>query len=157
MHETFERTASALAMLGGIVLSAIALVTAGSVLARWFVGSPLTGDTEMVEYGTAIALACFLPLCQWRSGNVLVDFFTARAPAPLRGALDRAGAALLAGMLGLLAWRTGVGALDQYRYGAETMLLQWPLWPSLLLVALPMALAAVMALYTAATGRSGER
>lgn len=155
MHETFERSANVLAILGGIVLAAIALVTTGSVLSRWLLGRPLTGDTEIVGYGTAVVLACFLPLCQWRGANVIVDFFTARAPAALRGKLDRAGALLLALMLGLLAWRTGAGALDQQRYGAETMLLQWPLWPALLLMALPMGLASLMALYTALTGRSG--
>ncbi len=155
MHETFERAASGLAILGGIVLAAIALVTTGGVLSRWALGSPLTGDTEIVGYGTAIVLACFLPLCQWRGANVIVDFFTARAPAALRAGLDRAGALLLALMLGLLAWRTGVGALDQHRYGAETMLLQWPLWPALMLMAVPMALASLMALYTAVTGRNG--
>ena len=157
MHQAFERAASGLAILGGIVLAAIALVTTGSVLSRWVLGSPLAGDTEIVGYGTAVVLACFLPLCQWRGANVIVDFFTARAPATLRGGLDRAGALLLALMLGLLAWRTGVGALDQHRYGAETMLLQWPLWPALALMAVPMGLAALMALYTAVTGRSGAR
>lgn len=157
MHATFERAANGLAILGGIVLAAIALVTTGSVLSRWVLGSPLAGDTEIVGYATAVVLACFLPLCQWRGANVIVDFFTARAPGALRGALDRAGALLLALMLGLLAWRTGVGALDQHRYGAETMLLRWPLWPALLMMALPMALASLMALYTALTGRSGAR
>nr|WP_246434988.1 TRAP transporter small permease [Quisquiliibacterium transsilvanicum] len=141
--------------MGGIVLAAIALVTTGGVLSRWALGSPLTGDTEIVGYGTAVVLACFLPLCQWRGANVIVDFFTARASATLRAGLDRAGALLLALMLGLLAWRTGVGALDQHRYGAETMLLQWPLWPALMLMAVPMALASLMALYTAVTGRNG--
>ena len=99
MHGTFERAANGLAILGGIVLAAIALVTTGSVLSRWVLGSPLTGDTEIVGYGTAVVLACFLPLCQWRGANVIVDFFTARAPAALRSALDRAGALLLLSLI----------------------------------------------------------
>lgn len=155
MQQTFERIAVCLAILGGVVLVAIALVTTGSVLSRWTLGRPLAGDTELVEYGMAFAVAAFLPLCQWRGSNILVDFFTARAPARLRSTLDRLGALLVAAMLALVAWRTAAGALDQYRYDGQTMLLHWPAWPAYLSIAVPMALAAAMALYTAATGRSG--
>jgi len=140
-----------------LLVVAIALVTTGSVLSRWLLASPLQGDTEIIEYGMAAVVACFVPLCQWRGANVIVDILTARAPAPIRKALDRVGALLIALMLGLVAWRTGAGAIDQYRYGAETMLLQWPLWPALLLMALAIGLASLIALYTAATGRNGAR
>jgi TRAP-type C4-dicarboxylate transport system permease small subunit len=157
VHAIFERLASALAIVGGLAVAGIALVTTGSVASRWAFGRPLLGDTEVVEFGMAVVVACFLPLCQWRKGNVVVDFFTARAPAAVRDALERAGALLVAAMLGLLAWRTAAGAIDQHRDGAVTMLLQWPQWIAYLLMAVPTALAAAMALYTAPTGRSGAR
>lgn len=157
MQALIERLAGALAVLGGLGVAAIALVTTGSVASRWAFGQPLQGDTEIVEFGMAAVVACFLPLCQWRMGNVIVDFATARAPTPLRGILDRAGALLVAAMLGLLAWRTGVAAIDQHRYGAVTMLLQWPLWIAYLAMAVPMALTAAIALHTAVTGHSGVR
>lgn len=155
MHGIFERLAGALAVLGGLVVVGITLVTAGSVLSRWVFGVPLSGDTEIVEFGMAVVVACFLPLCQWRKGNVIVDFFTAGAPARVRDALDRIGALLIALMLGLVAWRTGAGAIDQYRHGSVTMLLQWPEWIAYVLMTVPAGLAAVIALYSAATGRSG--
>jgi TRAP-type C4-dicarboxylate transport system permease small subunit len=157
LHGIFERLAGTLAILGGLVVVGIMLVTTGSVLSRWAFGVPLSGDTEIVEFGMAIVVACFLPLCQWRSGNVIIDFFTSGAPLRVRDALDRFGALLIALMLGLVAWRTGAGALDQHRHGSVTMLLQWPEWIAYLLMTVPAALAAVMALYTAATGRSGAR
>lgn len=157
MQALLERLAGALAIVGGLAVVGIALATTGSVASRWAFGQPLQGDTEIVEFGMAVVVACFLPLCQWRMANVAVDFFTARAPARVRDALDRAGALLVAAMLGLLAWRTAAGAVDRHRDGAVTMLLQWPQWIGYLAMAVPMALAAAMALHTALTGRSGAR
>ena len=155
MQGFFERSARTLAILGGLLVLGIALLTTGSVLARWAAGHPLNGDTEIVEYAMAIAIACFLPWCQWRRGNLIVDFFTTRVSPRSRQQLDRIGAALMAAMLTLLAWRTAAGALDQYRYGAETMLLRWPLWPVYAAMALPLALTALMATWSALTGRWG--
>lgn len=157
VRTTFEWLARATAILGGIVVVAIALTTTGSVLARWAFDTPLLGDTEVVEFGMAIVVACFLPLCQWRSGNIIVDFFTTGASAATRGLLDRIGALLVGLMLALVAWRSAAGAIDQHRYGAVTMLLQWPEWIAYAAMAVPTALAALMALYTAATGRGGAR
>jgi hypothetical protein len=44
--------------------------------------------------GAAIAL--FLPWCQLRRGNIIVDFFTAKASDRTNAMLDRFGALLLA-------------------------------------------------------------
>lgn len=156
MRTTIDRLARAVAILGGVVVVAIALTTTASVLSRWLFGEPLLGDTEVVGFGMAIVVACFLPLCQWRGGNIIVDFFTTRVSATARARLDRAGALAVAAMLALIAWRTALGAIDQHRYGAVTMLMQWPEWIAYAAMAVPTGLAALIALYTAVTGVSGS-
>jgi TRAP-type C4-dicarboxylate transport system permease small subunit len=155
MERILEWLAKSLAIVGGLVVVAITLITTASIVGRWLFNSPLLGDTEIVEYGMAVVVACFLPICQWRGENIIVDFFTTRASVRTRDRLDRIGALLIAAMLGLIAWRTGVGALDQKRYGSVTMLLQWPDWYAYAMMSVPMAIAALMALYTAITGRNG--
>lgn len=157
MSAAFERIARAWAIVGGLLLVAIALVVTASIAGRWLFSSPLLGDTELVEYGMALVVAAFLPLCQWRGENIIVDFFTTHASARTRDRLDRVGALTLALMLGLIAWRTGVGGVDQWRSGSATMLMQLPEWYAYAFMTLPIATAAVMALYTAVTGRSGAR
>lgn len=156
MERIFEWLARALAIAGGLLVVAITIVTTYSIVGRWLFGSPLLGDTEVVEYGMAVVVACFLPICQWRGENIIVDFFTTRATMSTRERLDRLGALLVAVMLGLIAWRTGVGAADQHRNGSITMLMQWPEWIAYLLMTIPLGLAALMALYTAVTGRNGR-
>lgn len=155
MERIFEWLARSLAILGGGVVVAITLVTTASIVGRSLFGSPLLGDTELVEYGMAIVVACFLPICQWRGENIIVDFFTTSASARTRGRLDRFGALLIALMLGLIAWRTGLGAIEQRQYGSVTMLMQWPEWYAYALMSVPLAIASLMALYTAITGRNG--
>ena len=103
-------------------------MTTGSIAGRWLFDAPLSGDTELIEYGMAIIVAAFLPLCQWRRANIIVDFFTTRLSAHGRQRLDRLGALMIAAMMTLITWRTAVGALDQKSVGATTMLLQWPEW-----------------------------
>ena len=65
-----------LAICGGIVLVVIVLINFISIAGRTMFGKPLTGDFELVEMGCAIAMFSFLPLCQFKNGNVIVDFFT---------------------------------------------------------------------------------
>lgn len=69
-----------LAMLGGLVLMTMMLMTVASVTRRGLLGAPIPGDYEMVELASAIVISCFLPWCQISGGNVLVDFFTTKAP-----------------------------------------------------------------------------
>lgn len=147
------RLAKGFALLGGAIVVAITVVTTGSILGRWLFNSPLLGDTEIVECGMAVVVACFLPLCQWRSENIIVDFFTLRASVGTRARLDRIGYLAVGVMLALIGWRTLLGAIDQEAYGTTTMLLQWPEWLAYALMSIPLIATAAIALYMAATGR----
>ncbi len=156
MERLFESLARSLAILGGAVVVGITVVTTYSIVGRWLFNSPLLGDTELVEYGMAIVVACFLPICQWRGENIIVDFFTTRASQRTRDRLDRIGALLVALMLGMISWRTGLGAISQKSAGSTTMLMQIPDWYAYAFMSGPLAIAALMALYTAITGRNGS-
>jgi TRAP-type C4-dicarboxylate transport system permease small subunit len=156
MQRSFEWLAKALALIGGLLVVGITLITSASITGRWLFGEPLLGDTEIVEYGMAVVVACFLPICQWRGENIIVDFFTARVGSRTQARLDRFGTLLLTLMMGVIAWRTGAGALDQKNSGSVTMLLQWPDWIAYMLMTVPLALTALMALYTGITGRNGS-
>ena len=67
------------AVIGGLVLLGMMIMTVVSVTRRTLFGAPIPGDFEMVELGSAIAVFCFLPWCQITGGNVLVDFFTMKS------------------------------------------------------------------------------
>jgi TRAP-type C4-dicarboxylate transport system permease small subunit len=144
-----EKLAAASALLGGVCALAVAGMTLYSVIGRSLFAAPLQGDVELSQLGIALAIALCLPWCQLQRGNIIVDFFTQAAPARVNGALDRLGALLLAVMLGLLAWRGGVGALAVDEAGEQTMILGLPMWWTYAILAPGLALTAVIALVQA--------
>ncbi|KAA3634178.1 MAG: TRAP transporter small permease, partial [Proteobacteria bacterium] len=110
-----------LAVIGAVVLVALSMITVVSVIGRYLFGQPVHGDFELVEMGCALAVSLFLPYCQLRSGNVIVDFVTMRAPTGVKRLLDAFGCLLISIMGGVLAWRLMLGGYDLYRYNDQTM------------------------------------
>ncbi|VXC04276.1 TRAP transporter small permease [Pseudomonas sp. 8O] len=145
-----------LALAGGLVLVAITLLSAYSITMRSLFDAPLLGDVELVQMGCGIAVVSFLPLCQLRRNNVIVDAFTLRASANTRRYLDTLGCLLMAACAALLAWRSIIGTLDTYRNGEESIIMGIPMWWSMTPFAPSFALLAVVSLYTAWLDLRGE-
>lgn len=141
------------ALLAGAVVVAIAGLTCWSVTGRSFFNSALIGDFELVQVAMVISVAGFMPICQFENGNIIVDFFTQRATARTRAALDRFGALAVAAMMGLLAWRASLGAREAFDNAQVTMMMQFPEWIPYSATVPPLAWTSLIALYQAATGR----
>ena len=146
---TLEKLARVCAVLAGVLLTVITLMTCVSLIGRNTTGWTLVGDFELSGSAAGAAIALFMPWCQVRRGNIMVDFFTARASAATRAQLDRFGALLLALVMALMTWRTGVGGLNAWNSQSGSMMLGFPEWivyacmvPPLLLTALIAALQA---------------
>ncbi len=114
--------------IGGTIMTALALMSVYSVTIRAIGFRPVQGDFELVQIGSAVAVALFLPWCQLRGGNIIVDFFTTRASQRTQSRLDAFGALAVAVVLGVLAWRTGVGAASVKSAGESSMLMGVPIW-----------------------------
>lgn len=138
-----------LAYLGGLLLVVITLLTSYSIFMRALFDQPLLGDVELVQMGCGIAIVLFLPLCQLRRGNVIVDVFTLHAGARTRARLDALGGLLMAACAALLAWRSALGALSSYATNEESTIMGLPLWWSMSAFPPGFTLLAVVALYTA--------
>ena len=136
------------ALAGGAILGALTLMSAASIGGRLF-NRPIQGDFELVQIGCAVAIAFFLPWCQLARGNIMVDFFTARASERAQRTLDAAGGLLLAAAMALLAWRTGAGTLGMRAGGEVSMITGVPLWYAYAAMTPAFALAAAAGLHTA--------
>jgi TRAP-type C4-dicarboxylate transport system permease small subunit len=128
------------------------LLTAVSIFGRETIGKTITGDFELVGLATGAAVGLFMPLCQLHRGNIVVDFFTARAPKRMNAALDRIGALLLALCCALLAWRAALGGLSSWTAGSTSMLLGVPEWYAYAPMVPGFGLTAVIALKQAFFG-----
>jgi TRAP-type C4-dicarboxylate transport system permease small subunit len=122
------RVIEAWALLGGIVLLGVALMTAWSAFTGWVFGKPLPGDFELTEVLVAVAVFSMLPYCQQTDANVTADIFTAGA-GPRAVAGFRLFSALLAlGVALVLLWRTWAGMLDYRQFIETTAILKIPIW-----------------------------
>jgi hypothetical protein len=147
-----HRLALVFAYLGGIVVAAVGIVSAVSIVGRTLIGRAILGDFELVEIGTAVAGSLFLPYCQATRAHVIVEFFTTRASAAALVWLDRAGALLMAATFFLVGWRTIVGCLDIARSGESSMLMQIPLWMGYAAIVPGVLAAGLIALAQAVVG-----
>lgn len=140
------------AILAGVLLTGITLMTCISLLGRNTVGITLVGDFELTGIATGAAIALFMPWCQIKRGNIIVDFFTARAHAAVNERLDRLGALLLALVFALLAWRTTLGGLNAYATGSSSMMMGLPEWIVYVAMVPPFVLTTVIALVQGVRG-----
>lgn len=118
----------ALAVLGGISLLVITVFTVISVVGRTAFDAPVLGDQEVVELGGAIAIFAFMPYCQMRAVNVIVDFFTAPLSLAARDFLDAVMNGIFSACILLVTWRLAVGGIATFKSGDASMFLRIPQW-----------------------------
>ncbi|MBA4178771.1 MAG: TRAP transporter small permease [Leptothrix sp. (in: Bacteria)] len=147
-----DQLARLCAVLAGVLLTVIMLMTGASLIGRNTTGWTVAGDFELTGVAAGAAIALFMPWCQLQQGHVIVDFFTVRASRSTQHRLDRLGALLLAVVMALLAWRTALGGLSAWRSQAGTMMLGFPEWVVYLALVPPLMLSAVIALTQAVRG-----
>lgn len=138
-----------IALGGGLLSLATAFVVVISVLLRWFGIGTVPGDFELVQMATAIAIFCFLPLCQFNRGNIMVDTFTAKWPQRVNDGIDALWDIVYAAMMLLLAASLAQGAFDVLRNRSATMVLGLPLWPAIAIASLLSFFLAGVAFVTA--------
>jgi TRAP-type C4-dicarboxylate transport system permease small subunit len=140
LDRTLGRLSNAFAVIGGLVLTALTILSVASILSRLAFGRPLPGDFEMVEMGCAVAVFAFLPYCHLRRANVIVDFATLKAPKALNAVLDGIGSTIYLAIAVLLVWRMALGGTDKLASGETTMILGVPIWIAFIPIGLSLLL-----------------
>ena len=148
-HSPVARVARALAIVGGLLSVASALLVTTSVTLRWLGFGSINGDFELVQIGVALSVFCFLPLTQARRGNIMVDTFTARLPLRVQRAMDAFWDFVYAGFMALTAWCLMNGARDALASGLTSAMLGLNLWPVFAATVLLILLLVVTAVDTA--------
>jgi TRAP-type C4-dicarboxylate transport system permease small subunit len=156
MMKLLERLARGCAIAAGLLLTVITLMTCVSLIGRNTIGWTIVGDFELSGSAAGAAIALFLPWCQVRRGNIIVDFFTAKASAGTNAVLDRVGVLLLAIVMGLLTWRSAIGGWNAWTSQAGSMMLGFPEWIVYCGIVPPLALTAAIGFVQAFRGFSRE-
>ena len=172
MHRFVEGLARLFAALGGLVLSALIVMTCLSVVGRTinsalhgdpaqslFPGladallatgvGPIDGDFELVEAGMAFAIFAFLPLCQLSGAHASVDIFTSQLTPRTQRRLRAVIEAVFAAVLVLIAFELFLGMESKRRSGQTSFLLQFPVWWGYAAALSGALVAALVAVYVA--------
>jgi TRAP-type C4-dicarboxylate transport system permease small subunit len=136
-------------MVGSLLVIAVALIVVTSVVRRWLTDDVIFGTVEIVEIATALAVFSFLPLCQARRGNVVVDTFTARLKPRALDRIDAFWDLVYAGVAALIAWQLLQGARDTIVSQTTSMMLGLPVGYAIAACAVMAAVLAVVAVATA--------
>lgn len=171
MRAFVEILARSMAILGGIVLCLLVLLTCASIAGRalntilhgsieeifpkfssWLLSmgvGPINGDFELVEAGVAFAIFAFLPLCQFKSSHAVVDIFTNYFSKSANQFLLMISEILFAAVLVLITIQLFDGMLTKRQFNETTFLLQFPIWWSYALSLVAAATSAFVAIYMA--------
>ena len=127
-HKLLLEIANTLAFCGGAILLLMVFVNVISIVGRIIFGEPLLGDFELIEIACAVAILLFLPLCQLKNGNIVVEAFTLRLSNRKKIILDLIGDSIFAIVALFFSVRMVFGLQDMVKYREETMLLEIPVW-----------------------------
>ena len=151
MHRLIKFLARFTAMIGGIVLLALVLMTTFSIIGRSInkllhgdfiqqnmaglaqtlldtgVGE-INGNYELLEAGIAFAIFSFLPVCQFYGAHASVDIFTSFLPTRINRWIIAFWEIVLSLIILLIIWRLYEGMQRYIGNGETTLFLQFPVW-----------------------------
>ena len=122
--QSVEALAKAWAILGGILLVGLSLMTVVSIMGRALTGyglGPVPGDYELVANGCAIAIFAFLPWCQLRRGHVTVDIFVNRLSSRAIAVFGFFGDLLVLIVSAVIARQLYLGWGEKFPYGSDAV------------------------------------
>ncbi|MCF4098239.1 TRAP transporter small permease [Maritalea mediterranea] len=150
-NDVLHRAVDGLALLGGALLVGVILVNVWATLLN-ALAIGFAGDFELTEMGVAIAVFCFLPLCQRDGAHLAADIFTQRLGERPRRLLQQVATLVSLLIATLLLWRMSFGLVDQWRYGYQTAILQLPHWVAFVPILASLFLWSLVALVQLGTG-----
>lgn len=167
LHSLVKWLARASAVIGGVVLLILIVLTTASIIGRemskaghamegWLgqlilsLGvDEIRGTYELTEAGVAFAIFAFFPVCQFYGQHATVDVFTGgmrpRALAWLRAFWE----VVLAAVIVFIALRLYDGMLRYVGNGETTLFLQFPVWWAYAVSVGAACIASLTALYCA--------
>ena len=137
------------ALTGGAIFIALVAMSIVSILGRKLFSSPIQGDLELMQIGSAVGAAAFLPLCELYDHNIKVDALTGWLSERGQQVLDGIAHLLLCVFAGILTWRTALSVPDVKESFEVSALLGVPMWIPVCLLVPSLGLLTLAALYRA--------
>jgi TRAP-type transport system small permease protein len=132
-----------LALLGGWLLLAVAIVTASDALLRDVLGRPLPGTFEATELVLAAVIFFGLPYTSLTDGHVSVDFLTSRLGQRTQYAIIAVNAVICAILFGVITVQMMALAAEFLATRRTTITTRIPIFPCMVPVTVTAGLTAL--------------
>lgn len=135
-----------LASAGVVVMVLTAVLTLVDVVLRVATTYAVLGLNEIVLLTFSVAVSATIPAGLARVGNLKIDVLGRWLTGWLAAWAETAGALILLAFYGTLSWRLFLFAFSGAALSRRTMLLELPIWPSILAVAVIFAFGSLVQL-----------
>ena len=172
MHRFFMWLARVTAIIGGLILIVLVVLTTLSIigrtinkmmhsdLAETMLGSlsrsiidlgvgEINGNYELLEAGVAFAIFSFFPICQLYNNHATVDVFTSAMPPRALSVLRAFWEVVLSVTIIFITWRLYEGMQRYIGNGETTLFLEMPVWWSYAASFVAAVVACIIATYCA--------
>jgi len=153
----FDRIVRGLALVGGLVLLAMVLLTVADVVARKIANAPIFGVQNISELALVVVVFAAMAYCGRERGHVAVDLIGAFAGPRVLRITDTLVSLIGAAIFFILTWRALVAAGHTFSSGRVSNLLDIPHWPFYGVIALGSMLYALVQVIDAWRAARGPR
>ena len=132
LEHWLDKSVRGLAVIAGIAVIAMMLLTCTDVFLRYFVNAPIEGTFDVTQMLMVIIVFFALGYCGWTGGHVVVDLlrdvFSRRLLVALSVVVNVVGAAVMLAIV----WQATLTAIDFIRTGETPMTVLIPKYPFIL-------------------------
>ncbi len=136
LETAIDKSVRGLALVAGVAILVMMLMTCADVFLRYFVNAPIEGTLDVTQMLMVIIVFFALAHCGWTGGHVVVDLLREAIPkgllVPLSMVVNAAGATVMLA----IAWQSWITALDFIRTGETPMTVLIPKYPFIMVVAM---------------------
>jgi len=125
----FDRISLALALISGVVLVGLVVLTFTDVTLRYVFSSPITGAQDSIAMGMVVVFFFALPLTSRVNGHIVVDLLPEFSSDRLNMLRDSFVKLLALAVFGLLAWEGAIRAEEAAVMGEATNMIEIPYRP----------------------------
>ncbi|MDC0033687.1 TRAP transporter small permease [Alphaproteobacteria bacterium] len=135
LESMIGRSVRYLAIIGGVTLLCLMLLTVYAVIMRYAFNSPLLWALDYARVGLVVVTFMGLAYCGWTGGHIAVDFIGSFVPPTVLNISDTIIRLACAALIALMAWQGLRQGLDALEMGEGTNEVEIPLFPFFLVVA----------------------
>ena len=129
VHKWVEGFTWLLAMVAGLVLMLLMLLTVADVFMRYFLNAPIRGVWDLTQAGMVVITSLGLAYCGSMGAHIALDLVVRYLPRRARRIVDVIVGLTGASVMFVVAWTGFRYAAESMRTGASSMTILMPLYP----------------------------